>query len=245
MEGGLGYTFPYSCVLKGIRMSDEIKDPKVDEKELEAKAKANPKSKNYNNPNSRKNLRQYQKKEDQFVIPEIVDDDYGDDGTIQAQEIVRGRKLSHELVKKLIPERGVFTAEEKRRFTGIVVQYLSDFKNEEPTASDADDIFEIAKSDILEMRILKITKNDPAAMIASNQAMEKIYKRKQTAKESLSARRVDRKDDRNAREITIVDLVVNYDNKQKQLEKERVARLLRETKETQGKLNKVIKEDNF
>jgi len=242
MEGGLGYTFPYSCVLKGIWMAD--KDKTVDKKELDDQVKANPKSKGWNNPNSRKNLRQYRKKEDEFVIPEVVEDD-GDDGTTQAQEIVRGRKLSPEMVKKLIPEREVFTASEKRRFTGIVVQYLSDFKNEEPTASDADDIFEIAKSDILEMRILKATKNDPAAMIHSNQALEKIYKRKQTAKENLASRRVDRKDDRNAREITIVDLVVNYDNEQRQLEKQRVERLLEENKKTEEKLKKVIREDNF
>jgi len=104
-------------------MTDETNSPKVDEKELEEKAKANPKSKNYNNPNSRKNLRQYRKKEEEFIIPEVVEDD-GDDGTAQAQEIVRGRKLSPEMVKKLIPEREVFTASEKRRFTGIVVQFL-------------------------------------------------------------------------------------------------------------------------
>ena len=228
-------------------MIDAPKPPKtIDEQELKEKAKADPKSKNYNNPNSRKNLRQYQKKEDQFVIPEIVPDDgQGDDGTLQAQEIVRGRKLSPEMVKKLIPERGVFTTEEKRRFTGIVVQYLTDFKNEEPTASDADDIFEIAKADILEGRILKATKNDPAALIHSNQALEKIYKRKQSAKENLAARRTDRKDDRHARELTIVDLVVNYDNEQKQLEKQRVERLLEENKETDEKLKKVIREDNF
>jgi hypothetical protein len=225
-------------------MSDDVKIPKIDERALEDKAKADPTSKNYNNPNSRKNLRQYQKKEEEFVIPEVVEDD-GDDGTTQAQEIVRGRKLSPEMVKKLIPERGVFTTEEKRRFTGIVTQYLADFKNEEPTASDADDIFEIAKSDILEMRILRATKNDAAAMIHSNQALEKIYKRKQTAKENLSARRSDRIGDHSSREISIVDLVVNYDNTQKQQEKERVERLLQENKATQEKLEKVIKEDTF
>jgi len=241
MEGGLGYTL-LTHVLKGIRMADET--PKIDEKELEEKAKADPKSKNYNNPNSRKNLRQYQNKDDDFVIPEVVDDD-GDDGTNQAQEIVRGRKLSPEMVKKLIPERGVFTAEEKRRFTGIVVQYLSDFKNEEPTASDADDIFEIAKADILEMRILKATKNDPAAMIHSTQAQEKIYKRKQTAKENLASRRIDRKGDRSSRDVSIVDLVVNYDGEQKLLEKRRIEQLLHENEETEEKLMGVIREDNF
>ena len=225
-------------------MPDDPKRPEINSNELEEGLKANPKSKGWNNPNSRKNLRQYKKKEDEFVIPEIVNPD-GDDGSTQAAEIVRGRKLSPEMVKKLIPERGVFTAEEKRRFTGIVIQYLSDFKNEEPTASDADDIFEIAKSDILEMRILKATKNDPAAMIASNQALEKIYKRKQTAKENLSARRSDRKDDRHAREISIIDLVVHYDNQQRQGEKERIEKLLEQNQGTTEKLEKVIKEDTF
>jgi len=225
-------------------MPKDSKTSEIDNKELESKVKANPKSKGWNNANSRKNLRQYRKPEDEFVIPEVVDAD-GDDGTTQAEEIVRGRKLSPDMVKKLIPERGVFTAEEKRRFTGIVLQYLSDFKNEEPTASDADDIFEIAKSDILEMRILKATKNDPAAMIASNQALEKIYKRKQTAKESLSARRSDRKDDRHARKITIVDLVVNYDSQQREMEKERVEKLLEQNKGTAERLDAVIREDTF
>ncbi len=225
-------------------MSDDKKSAKIDEKVIEEQAKADPKSKGWNNPNSRKNLRQYNKKEEEFVVPEVVATE-GDDGTLQAQEIVRGRKLSPDMVKKLIPERDVFTAAEKRRFTGIVVQYLSDFKNEEPTATDADDIFEIAKSDILEMRILKATKNDPAAMIHSNQALEKIYKRKQSAKENLAARRTDRKDDRHSRDITIVDLVVNYDNEQRQLEKDRVERLLEQNRATTEKLEKVIKEDNF
>lgn len=219
----------------------------VDEKDLQDQLKANPKSKGWNNPNSRKNLIQHRKKEDEFVIPEVFadDGDDGDDGTLQAQEIVRGRKLSPEMVKKLIPDRSIFTASERRRFTGIVVQYLSDFKNEEPTASDADDIFDIAKADIQEMRILKATKDDPAALIHSNQALEKTYKRKQSAKENLASRRTDRKDDRHSRETSIVDLVVNYDNEQRQLDKLRVERLLEENKKTNEKLKKVIREDTF
>ena len=216
----------------------------VDEKDLQDQLKANPKSKGWNNPNSRKNLRQHRKKEDEFIIPEVVADD-GDDGTLQAQEIVRGRKLSPEMIKKLIPDRSIFTASERKRFTGMVVQYLADFKNEEPTASDADDIFDIAKADMQEMRVLKATKDDPAALIHANQALEKIYRRKQSAKENLASRRTDRKDDRHSRETSIVELVVNYDNEQRQLDKLRVERLLEENKKTNEKLKKVIREDNF
>jgi hypothetical protein len=82
-------------------------------------------------------------------------------------------------------------------------------------------------------------------MIHSTQAQEKIYKRKQTAKENLASRRIDRKGDRSSRDVSIVDLVVNYDNERKQVEKRRIERLLQENKETEEKLLGVIKEDNF
>ncbi len=213
--------------------------PEVDKEDLKKKAKEDPKSRNYNNPNSRKNLRQYQKK-DEFVIPEIVPEGTEDDGSSQANEIVRGRKLSPELVKKLIPQRGVFTSAEKKRFTGIVVQYLSDFKNEEPTASDCDDIFEIAKSDVLEMRVLQATRDDPAALIASNQFLEKINKRKNVAKENLSARRSDRKDSRLNQSITIVDLVVQYDVEQRHIAEERVRSLMLDEKKSSEELRDIL-----
>jgi len=217
----------------------------VDAKELERLAKEDPKSKKYNNPNSRKNLKQYKDDRPDFetVDPEILDD--GEEEEVQAEEIVRGRKLSPILVKKLIPKRGIFTPTEKKRFVGIVTQFLADFKNEEPTASDVDDIFEIAKADILEMRVLHATKNDPAVLVASSQFLEKIYKRKQSAKENLASRRIDRKDSRTGQDISIVDLVVNYDSERKRADEERVESLLKEEELTQEKLNKVLEEDGY
>lgn len=216
--------------------------PAVDPEELSQLVKEDPKSRKYNNPNSRKNLRQYKADEADLVDPEIIDE--GDDDA-QAEEIVRGRKLSPKLVKKLIPKRGIFTPAERKRFTGIVIQFLADFKNEEPTASDVDDIFEIAKADILEMRVLQVTKDDPATLVASNQFFEKIYKRKQIAKENLSARRSDRKDSRSGQEISIVDLVVGYDLSRKKADEERIENLLKEEAAAQEKLDKVLNEDGY
>jgi len=217
----------------------------VDVKELKKLAKEDPKSKKYNNPNSRKNLKQYKDDRPDFetVVPEVIEEE-GDD-EVQAAEIVRGRKLSPELVKKLIPKRGIFTPIEKTRFTGIVTQFLADFKNEEPTASDVDDIFEIAKADILEMRVLQATKNDPGVLVASSQFLEKIYKRKQSAKENLASRRVDRKDSRAGQDISIVDLVVNYDNATKKADEERIESLLKEEELAKKKLDQVLEEDGY
>jgi len=227
--------------------------PNIDVDDLERKAKEDPKSKNYNNPNSRKNLRQYRKdvvldtEDEAPVLPEIVTEDQEDEqeNSNQAEEIVRGRKLSPELVKKLIPRRGIFTPAERKRFTGIVVEYLADFKNEEPTASDVDDIFEIAKSDIMEMRLLDASRNNPEALINVNQSLERIYKRKQTAKENLSSRRSDRKDSRAGQDISIVDLVVDYDAKRRRQDEERIKTLLDTETKASKSLREVIDKDGY
>ncbi len=216
------------------------KKPKIDEKELDEKAQADPDSKRYNNAKSRSNLKQYQN--DTLVVPEVISEE---EESAQAQEITAGRKLSPELIKKLLPQRGVFTPAESKRFKGIVIQYLADFKNEEPTAADVDDIFEIAKSDVMEMRLLQATKNDPQAHIAVSQSLEKIYKRKQTAKENLSNRRVDRKDSRSNSDVNIVDLIVQHDRLQKATQNAKVEALLAEVDETSDKLKQVLEDDGY
>lgn len=222
------------------------KTPKIDEQELEKKATEDPSTKNYNNPNSRKNLKQYQdKKKSQPVVPEVVDDSDDTSDDVQAQEIVVGRKLSADLVKRLMPQRGVLTAAEKKRFTGIVITYLADFKNEEPTAADIDDIFEIAKSDIMETRLLQASKNDPQALVSISQSMEKLNKRKQQAKENLSSRRVDRKDSRAFSDVNIVDLVVQFDQTQKSEQRRKVDALMVEEDETSKKLHQVLQDDGY
>lgn len=218
-------------------MPEETKKPEIDKEDLKQKAHKDPKSKKYNNPNSRRNLKQYAP-----VVPEIVGESL-EDLEDDVSAIVVGRKLNPEIVRKLMPERGVLTAAEKKRFVGIVQQYLGDFKNEEPTAADVDDIFEIAKSDIMETRLLRAAKDSPDAIVNINQAIERIYKRKQTAKENLSARRSDRKDTRASQDINIVDLVVRYDLEQKKRDEDRVAALLAEEEVTQNQLTEVLEKD--
>jgi len=218
-------------------MPDE-KTPDVDKDELKQKADEDPKSKKWNNANSRRNLKQYQT----AIVPEVIDDEDGDDEDDVAA-IVVGRKLSAELVRKLMPQRGVLTAAEKKRYVGVVQQFLTDFKNEEPTAQDIDDIFEIAEADIMKSRLLKAAKDSPDALVNINQAVERIHKRKQTAKENLSSRRVDRKDARASQDINIVDLVVRYDLEQKRRDEERVADLLAEEEIAQRKLEEVLEKD--
>jgi len=223
-------------------MADKDK-PEIDPSALKEQATEDPKSKRWNNPNSRKNLKQYQ---DEPLVPEIIlDGDEDDGGEQQAADIVRGRKISPELVRKLIPKRKVFTSTERERFNGIVTTFLSDFKNEEPTASDIDDILEIAKCDIMETRLLEVSRNDPATLVNVSQSIERFYKRKQMAKESLSARRSDRKDARQYQDLNIVDLIVRFDNDQRHRDHARVEEMLREEDKAKVRLNDVLEKDGY
>jgi hypothetical protein len=221
-------------------MVDKPKKPQIDIDELARRGEEDPKSKAWNNPNSRKNLRQYQEP----IVPEVISGELEDEES-DISQIVIGRKLSPDVVRKLMPQRGVLTAAEKKRYLGVVQQFLADFKTEEPTAADIDDIFEIAESDIMKTRLLSAAKDSPDAIVNINQALERIYKRKQTAKENLSARRSDRKDARASQDINIVDLVVRYDLEQKRRDEERVAALLAEEDTAATKLNEVLEKDGY
>lgn len=217
-----------------------IDKPVIDPNELKGKATKDPKSKKWNNPNSRNNLKQYQKK----IVPEIISD-IPEDEEADVADIVIGRKLNPELVRKLLPQRGVLTGAERKRFVGIVQQYLGDFKNEEPTAADIDDIFEIAKSDVMETRLYKVSKDSPDTLVNINQALERIYKRKQQAKDNLATSRSARKDSRTSQDLNIVDLVVRYDLEQKRRDEERVSALLEEEEITENLLLDVLDKDGY
>jgi hypothetical protein len=222
-----------------IRVNDK-EIPEIDVEDLKKKVKEDPKSRRHNNANSRKNLKQYQKP----LVPEVIDEEDVDDD-VHVQTIIVGRKINPQLIKRLLPQRGVLTAAEKKRYVGIAEQYLADFKREEPTAADIDDIFDIAECEILKTRLLKESKDSPDILVQVMQSLERIYKRKQSAKENLSARRVDRKDSRGSQEITIVDLVVHNDLEQQRLDEKRVADLLAEEEQAAAQLNEVLEKDGY
>lgn len=225
--------------------------PNINTDELEELVEKNPKSKKWNNPNSRKNLRQYRDKgepeEGELIEPEVIDPDEEEaEADHQAEEITRGIKLSPKIVKSLIPKRGVLTPREKERFNRLVVTILADFKNEEPTASDVADILEVAICDTMEQRLMEASRGDPGVIVATSQAMERWYKRKQQARENLATRRVDRnKDARNSQDISIVDLAVRYDAEQRKKDKDRLDSLLKEESNVAKQLKDMVEEEVF
>jgi len=91
-------------------MTEDTQTPDIDKDGLKQKAQDDPKSKKWNNANSRRNLKQYQDP----IVPEVLDESPEDEESDVAA-IVVGRKLNPDLVRKMMPQRGVLTAAEKKR----------------------------------------------------------------------------------------------------------------------------------
>ena len=93
-----------------------------------------------------------------------------------------------------------------------------------------DDILDLAKNRVLEMRLLKLTKGNVEATQDVATTIEKITKKNDKIKESLSSRRKDRLNPNEFKGFSIVDLVVAYTQDKKEKLNEKFAALSEEEK---------------
>jgi hypothetical protein len=134
------------------------------------------------------------------------------------------------LIKDLIPVGDVFEPAELEMYNDILEVYLSDFDADDLTSGDMDDIVNLAMNRVLYFRLLKGTKEDPEKQLDIANAIEKLDKRNEKIKESLSSRRRDRIDPNELKGFSIVDLAVAYDLDTKRKQSERLNRLREEEK---------------
>jgi hypothetical protein len=120
-----------------------------------------------------------------------------------------------EILNSLIPASDIFTEDELQIFNGLVNLYLQDFDESQLTANDMDDIISIASNRVLEIRLLKAAKDNTDMQIDASTAIERLRKQTDKLKESLAARRKDRIDPKKFSGLSIVDLVVAYDEEEK------------------------------
>jgi len=121
-----------------------------------------------------------------------------------------------ELLQKYIPAADIFDDEENRMYEGLVGTYLRDFDESQLTANDMDDIMSIAINRVLEIRILRASKDDAVATMDASISIDKIRKQTEKLKDNLAARRKDRIDPKKFGGFSIVDLAVNFDADKKQ-----------------------------
>ncbi len=129
-----------------------------------------------------------------------------------------------ELLQEFIPAADIFTKEELPMYNGLVGVYLKDFDESQLTANDVDDIMSIAMNRVLEIRLLKASKDNPGMQIDASIAIERLRKQTEKLKDNLAARRKDRIDPKKYSGFSIVDLAVAFDMEKKQEALERINR---------------------
>ena len=134
------------------------------------------------------------------------------------------------LIKEIIPTADIFSEDEARMYEEFMDAYLADFDADELISSDMDDIMNLALNKVLSFRLLRESKDDTDRQIDIAATLEKLDKRNEKIKESLSTRRRDRINPNELKGFSIVDLAVAYDQEAKAAQAKRMEKLRKEEK---------------
>ncbi len=119
------------------------------------------------------------------------------------------------MLKTALPISDIFNEDEIELYSKLVDIYLEDFDSEDLTSSDMDDVLDLAKNRVLEFRLLKESKDSPTKQLDTAAAVEKLAKKNEKIKESLSSRRKDRINPNEMKGFSIVDLAVAFTNEKR------------------------------
>lgn len=136
-----------------------------------------------------------------------------------------------EMLKDVLPVEDIFNEDELTFYRKLVKVYMADFDSEDLTSSDMDDILDLSKNRVLEFRLLKEAKGNPDKQLDVAQTVERLSKKNEKIKESLSFRRKDRVNPNEFKGFSIVDLAVAFDMEKKAKLQNKVAKLKEEEKE--------------
>ena len=128
------------------------------------------------------------------------------------------------LLKEILPVDDIFLPDEKEIYNNLIEVYLQDFQDDDLSSSDMDDILDLAKNRVLELRLLKFSKTDTDKQLDISAAMERLTKKTDKIKESLSTRRKDRIDPHKYKGFSIVDLAVAFDDQKRDRLNEQIKR---------------------
>jgi len=127
----------------------------------------------------------------------------------------RNPPTPRQLLKDIIPVNDLFKEDEVVLYTSFIDYYLNDFKDDDLSASDLDDIASLATNKVMELRLLKDSKNSTAKQSTVSTSLEKIRKHNEALKTGLSSRRKDRIDPHEYKGFSIVDLAIAFDEERR------------------------------
>ena len=135
------------------------------------------------------------------------------------------------MLKEILPVDDIFDVEEKDLFNNLIDVYIADFDIDDLTSSDMDDILDLAKNRVLEFRLLKNSKDSISKQMDAAMAIEKLSRKNEKIKESLSSRRKDRINPNDLKGFSIVDLAVAFNQEKKQQLNEHMKKMRAEEQE--------------
>lgn len=135
------------------------------------------------------------------------------------------------MLKEILPVDDIFDVEEKALFNNLIDVYIADFDIDDLTSSDMDDILDLAKNRVLEFRLLKNSKDSISKQMDAAMAIEKLSRKNEKIKESLSSRRKDRINPNDLKGFSIVDLAVAFNQEKKQQLNEHMKKMRAEEQE--------------
>jgi hypothetical protein len=191
------------------------------------------KKKNYN-PKSRNNLKQYSAPANKAKQNKIVK------SLLEEVEI----EVDPEILETIIPADDIFTPKEKERFLGFLRLYMNQFgKDTVLSISDIDDISQLCMNRIMEVRLYAKVKSGDQQLPDITSALEKYKKDTAKLKEQLAANRSVRIDPRAARDVTVLDVLYDYDSEASDAhENEILERLQEEEEKVAGKAKTSLEE---
>lgn len=134
------------------------------------------------------------------------------------------------MLKDILPVESIFEEDELMMYRDLVKVYMADFDADDLTSSDMDDILDLSKNRVLEFRLLRETKGNPDKQLDVAATIEKLSKKNEKIKESLSFRRKDRINPNEFKGFSIVDLAVAFDMEKKAKLQKKVDKLKAEEK---------------
>jgi len=133
-----------------------------------------------------------------------------------------------EIIGTLIPAGDVFNEDEQKLFLGLMDFYMRDFDINQLTSNDLDDIISIATNRVLELRLLKSSKDNNNEHLAVSTSIERLRKQTDKLKENLASRRKDRVDPKKFTGVSIIDLAAAFDEGRKKEKFEKALSLRKE-----------------
>ncbi len=202
------------------------------EEELAAEEHDSPKARS--NPNSRKNLSQYQKKKSPKAKKAALDNLAFEktEEDVDPRDIL-DPTINLDMLLGLLPANTILASRaEQTTYWSNINLFLKDFDADELTASDIDDVLTLALNRVLEIRLLSLVreKNNPKLLVDVSNTIDKWKRQNEKIKSGLASRRVDRVDVINKTSFSIVDLAASIDE-EKMMKFEERSKLLHRQEE--------------